>query len=137
MGSIFLNKIYESALMNIEEIRLYCLRKKAVTEEFPFDETTLVFKVMGKIFVCISLDNPNLISMKCQPEYALELREQHPEINEARYFNKKYWNQVSLNGNLTDDLIRSLIDHSYSEVVKKIPVRVKLEYENKLDNEKS
>ena len=66
--------------MDIETIRDYCIRKKGTTEEFPFDNVTLVFKVMGKMYACIGLDNPEWLSLKCAPEYALELREHHLDI---------------------------------------------------------
>lgn len=114
--------------MDIETIRDYCIRKKATTEEFPFDEVTLVFKVMGKIYACIGLDNPEWLTLKCDPEYAQELREHHSGIEGAFHFNKKYWNQVSLRGDVEDKLIKHLIDHSYEEVWKKLTRKQKQEY---------
>lgn len=66
--------------MNIEEIRAYCLSKPQATEDFPFDETTLVFRVKNKIFACIGLDNPDWFCMKCDPDYAIELRDRYPAI---------------------------------------------------------
>lgn len=114
--------------MDIETIRNYCLGKKATTEEFPFDETTLVFKVMGKMYACIALDNPLWISLKCDPEYALDLRERYSGIEGAFHFNKKYWNQVSLKGDIDGKLIKSLIDHSYEEVLKKFTRKLKQAY---------
>lgn len=115
--------------MNIEEIREYCISKKATTEEFPFDETTLVFKVMGKMFACIDIDNPEWLDLKCNPEYALELRERYMGIEGAFHFNKKHWNQVATEGDVPDDLIRQLIDHSYDEVIKKFTRKMKEELE--------
>lgn len=114
--------------MDIETIRDYCINKKATTEEFPFDEVTLVFKVMGKMYACIGLNNPDWITMKCDPEYALELRERHSGIEGAFHFNKKYWNQVSLKGDIDNKLIMELIDHSYEEVLKKFTRKLKQEY---------
>lgn len=114
--------------MDIETIRDYCIRKKATTEEFPFDEVTLVFKVMGKMYACIGLDNPEWLTLKCDPEYAQELRERYPGIKGAFHFNKKYWNQVSLRGDITDRLIIKLIDHSYEEVMKKFTNKLRQEY---------
>ena len=114
--------------MDIETIRDYCIRKKATTEEFPFDEVTLVFKVMGKMYACIGLDNPEWLTLKCDPEYALELRKRYPGIKGAFHFNKKYWNQVSLRGDITDRLIIKLIDHSYEEVMKKFTNKLRQEY---------
>ncbi len=116
--------------MDIETIRDYCLQKKATTECFPFDEVHLVFKVMDKMFACIDLDTPDHLVVKCNPEYALELREQHSGIEGAFHFNKKYWNQISLRGDIDDRLIRHLIDHSYEEVLKKFTRKMRTEYEN-------
>lgn len=114
--------------MDIEMIRDYCISKKATTEEFPFDEVTLVFKVMGKMYACIGLDNPEWLSLKCDPEYAIDLRDRYSGIEGAFHFNKKYWNQVSLKGDISDKLILSLIDHSYDEVIKKFTRKLKQEY---------
>ncbi|WP_178792383.1 MmcQ/YjbR family DNA-binding protein [Bacteroidaceae bacterium] len=117
--------------MDIETIRNYCIKKKATTEEFPFDEVTLVFKVMGKMYACIGLDDPEWLTLKCDPEYALELRELHSGIEGAFHFNKKYWNQISLRGDINDKLIFSLIDHSYEEVLKKFTRKLKQEYDER------
>lgn len=116
--------------MNIEELRDYCISKKAVTEEFPFDDVTLVFKVMGKMFVCVDLDNPELVTMKCEPEYAMDLREHYDGIDGAFHFNKKYWNQVSMKSDVDDSLVRHLIDHSYDEVIKKFTRKMRAEYDD-------
>lgn len=117
--------------MNIEEIREYCISKKATTECFPFDEEILVFKVMDKMFACISINTPEYIYLKCNPEYALELREQYSGIEGAFHFNKKYWNQVPIADDSIDDaLIRYLIDHSYEEVLKKFTRKMREEYNN-------
>ena len=95
------------------------------TEDFPFDETTLAFRVLGKIFAMIDLDDTEWFVLKCDPDYAVELRDQYPEIKGAWHMNKKHWNQVSLSGGLQDRLIQGLIRHSYAEVVKKMPNRLK------------
>lgn len=115
--------------MNIEDVREYCLSLPLATEDFPFDETTLVFRVMNKIFAMIDLENTEWFVVKCDPEFAIELRELHAEINGAWHMNKKYWNQLNLFGHLSDELIKSLIRHSYSEVVKKLPRKTKAENE--------
>ena len=94
--------------MNIEEVREYCLSLPQVTEDFPFDETTLAFRIERKIFAMIDLENTQWFVLKCEPTYALELRERHPEINGAWHMNKKYWNQLDLFGTLRDDLIKKL-----------------------------
>ena len=111
--------------MDIESIREYCLQKAAVTEEFPFDDTTLVFKVMGKMFVCMPLERPDMLILKCDADRAIELRERYSAIDAAWHFNKKYWNQHIISA-LDDGLMMELIDHSYDEVVKKLS-RIKRE----------
>ncbi len=106
--------------MNIEEIRKYCLNKKGTTEEFPFDDTTLVFKVAGKMYVLSNLDGDLYINLKCDPEKAIELREEHEAIKPGWHMNKKHWNTVEMDGSLKPDFIKSLIDHSYDLVVSKL-----------------
>lgn len=115
--------------MNVESVRDYCLSLPLATEDFPFDETTLVFRVLGKIFAMIDLEDTTWFVLKCDPEYAIELRDAHTEIAEAWHMNKKYWNQIDLNGELSDTKIQGLIRHSYSEVVKKLTKKVKAENE--------
>lgn len=112
--------------MNIEDIREYCLQKPYSTEEFPFDETTLVFKVAGKMFACLPLEKNNMLTLKCDADYAIELRERYSAIEPAWHFNKKYWNQLLIPA-LDDSLIKELIDHSYAEVVKKLTRKVRTE----------
>ena len=111
--------------MNIEEVRDYCLSLPHTTEDFPFDETTLAFRVEGKIFAMIDLEKTQWFVLKCEPEYAIELREKYPEISGAWHMNKKYWNQLNLFGTLHNELIKNLICHSYNEVIKKLPHKVK------------
>ena len=113
--------------MNIESVREYCLSLPLATEDFPFDETTLAFRIGGRIFAMLDLERTEWFVLKCQPDYAIELRDRHPEITGAWHMNKKHWNQLLLEGNLTDDLVKSLIRHSYNEVVKKIPRRTREE----------
>jgi len=115
--------------MDIESAREYCLLKKGVTEDFPFDETTLVIRVMNKMFVLMDLETPDKITLKCAPEYAIELREQYTGIEGAYHFNKKYWNQISFDGSADDSLIKQLIDHSYEEVIKKFTRKLRAEYD--------
>ncbi|MEZ5002806.1 MAG: MmcQ/YjbR family DNA-binding protein [Chitinophagales bacterium] len=108
--------------MNIEDIREYCLAKSAVSEDFPFDEETLTFKVLDKIFLIISLDSIELsINLKCDPDKAIDLRENHACVKPGYHMNKKHWNTVDINGELSDRLIYELIDHSYDLVVKGLP----------------
>ncbi|MEL6865807.1 MAG: MmcQ/YjbR family DNA-binding protein [Bacteroidota bacterium] len=107
--------------MNIEDFRHYCLAKKGVTEEFPFDEMTLTFKVMGKLFAITGLDNEVFeVNLKCDPDYAIELREEYAAVRPGFHMNKKHWNTVAFEEELEDDLLRELIDHSYDLVVKKL-----------------
>jgi predicted DNA-binding protein (MmcQ/YjbR family) len=108
--------------MNIEEIRDYCIAKPGATEGFPFGETALVFKVAGKMFALLDLSEESKgISLKCDPELAISLREQHSEVTPAYHFNKQHWNGVDLNGNVGNDLIKEWIDHSYTIVVASLP----------------
>ncbi len=112
--------------MNIEDIREYCLQKYLSVEEFPFDETTLVFKVAGKMFACLPLEKCDMLILKCDADYAIELRDKHSAIQPAWHFNKKYWNQLLIPA-LEDNLIKELIDHSYAEVVKKLSRKRRIE----------
>ncbi|WP_036151747.1 MmcQ/YjbR family DNA-binding protein [Maribacter forsetii] len=115
--------------MNVEEYRDYCISKKGVTESFPFNETTLVFKVMGKMFALCGLDNvPLRVNLKCDPERALALREEHDGIIEGWHMSKKHWNTVYLD-KISKDLTKELIDHSYNLVVSKLTKKVKAELE--------
>lgn len=107
--------------MNIEEIREYCLSKPYTEEGFPFDEDTLVFKVFGKMFLLISLSNPDSINVKCEPELAIELREKYSEVIPGYHMNKKLWNTVFVNGSIKSKELKGMIDHSYQEVVKTLP----------------
>ena len=104
--------------MNIEQIREYCLKKKGVTEEFPFDEETLVFKVAGKIFLLASLEAiPLQINLKCDPEKAIELREEYESVQPGYHMNKKHWNTIILDGTVSPNCLFEWIDDSYSLVI--------------------
>ncbi|MCY7328141.1 MAG: MmcQ/YjbR family DNA-binding protein [Saprospiraceae bacterium] len=105
--------------MDVEQVREYCLAKPGVTEDFPFGDSTLCLRVMGKIFALIGLDSDHLsINLKAEPDYALELREQHPEVQPGYHMNKKHWNTVDFEGALDGRMLRHLLDHSYGQVVK-------------------
>ena len=107
--------------MHIEEFRIYCLAKPGVTESFPFDEVTLVFKVMSKMFALTGLEREHFtVNLKCDPERALDLREEYPEIQPGFHMSKKHWNTVDFEGSLDDEMLRELIDHSYDLVVSKL-----------------
>ena len=113
--------------MNIEVIRDYCLSLPKVTEDFPFDDTTLVFRVADKIFAIIDLLKTDSLVVKCNPQTAIELREKYEEIAGAYHMNKRYWNQINLAGNLSDRFIFQQIRHSYNEVIRKIPRKKTIE----------
>lgn len=104
--------------MDIEHIRQICLKQKGVTEEMPFGDTTLVYKVMNKMFLIANLDGlETAIAVKCDPELALELRERYADINSGFHLNKKHWNTVYCQRELSDDVIEQQILHSYQMVV--------------------
>ncbi|WP_235295939.1 MmcQ/YjbR family DNA-binding protein [Portibacter marinus] len=104
--------------MDIVSFRDYCLSKKGVTEETPFGPDTLVFKVLGKMYaLCGMTDEEFRCNLKCDPEYALELRDQYPEIIPGWHMNKKHWNTVFCEKELDDRMIADLVDHSYDLVV--------------------
>lgn len=118
--------------MNIEAFRTYCLAKKGVTESFPFDEETLVFKVMGKMFALTGLEyNPARANLKCDPERSVELREEYDGLIYPGYhMSKLHWNTIELERNLPESLIRELIDHSYDLVVAKLTRKVRAQLDN-------
>ncbi len=107
--------------MDIETFRSYCLSKACVIESFPFDENTLVYKVAGKMFALADLDLFESINLKCDPEWAAELRETHSGINPGYHMNKKHWNTIEMDGSVSDALVHKLIDHSYDLVVAGLP----------------
>lgn len=116
--------------MDANEILDYCLAKKAVTENFPFDNETLVMKVDTKMFLLMSLERqPLSINVKTDPEWSAELREQYPQITGAYHMNKTHWNFVSLDG-LKRELILKLIDHSYELVFKSLTKKIQSEINN-------
>lgn len=118
--------------MHAESFREYCLAKKAVTEGFPFDEHTLVFKVMGKMFALVSLEKtPCRVNLKCDPERAIELRDEYDTILPGYHMNKQLWNTVIIEGGRPDDnLIRELTDHSYDLVVASLPAKLRRQLED-------
>jgi predicted DNA-binding protein (MmcQ/YjbR family) len=110
--------------LSIAEIRDYCLNMKrdAVTEEFPFGEDVLVFKVCGKIFLLTMLERyPLSINLKCEPEHAIELRERYDAVQPGFHMNKTYWNTVVLDGSIPTGEVLRMIDHSYDQVAKGLP----------------
>jgi predicted DNA-binding protein (MmcQ/YjbR family) len=111
--------------MDVESFRDYCINKKYVTEEFPFGDSTLVLKVGGKIFALANLDGEFSINLKCDPERAIELRENYPSIVPGYHMNKKHWNTIYFNGSIPVKLVMELIDHSYDLVLNSLPKKTK------------
>ncbi|MGA7160320.1 MAG: MmcQ/YjbR family DNA-binding protein [Bacteroidota bacterium] len=106
--------------IDLGSLRKHCLRKGGkISEEFPFDEYTLVFKVKGKIFILISTDaHPLSVNLKCDPERAIELRERYIAVVPGYHMNKKHWITVSLDGTVSSREVFEMIDHSYDLVAK-------------------
>lgn len=112
--------------MDIEWLRQYCLSKKAVEEALPFGPDVLVFKVAGKVFLFVSLDTEKMrFSVKCNPEKAIELREQYECVQAGYHLNKKHWNTIYPDGSVPVKLLKEWIDHSYDLVVKSLPKAAK------------
>ena len=113
--------------MNIEELRIYCLSKAHVTEGFPFDEKTLVFKVANKMFALTGLEKyPPSVNLKCDPDLSLDLQEEYPEITPGYHMNKKHWITVQYS-ELSDELVKKMIDDSYGLVVKSLTKKLRTE----------
>lgn len=113
--------------MNIEDFRTFCISKPWVTEEFPFDEKTLVFKVGGKLFALTNIDLFESVNLKCNPEKSIEYREQFSAIIPGWHMNKKHWNTVLIDNSLPDSFIYELINHSYELVFNNLPAKIKVQ----------
>lgn len=127
----FFKYVCESKLsdMNIEQIREYCLSLRNVTESFPFDDVSLVFKVEDKMFLLLPLDAEEAsVSLKCNPEKAEMLRDRYRAVEPAFHFHKKYWNTIYLGRDMEDEEIKHWIRHSYAEVIAKLPKRLRDQY---------
>jgi predicted DNA-binding protein (MmcQ/YjbR family) len=108
--------------MDTVEFREYCLTKPDATEGTPFGETVLVFKVVGKMFALVSLDEvPATANLKCDPDLALELRDRYEQVRPGYHMNKKHWNTVEIESGIPQDELRKMIDHSYELVVSSLP----------------
>ncbi|UUC44831.1 MmcQ/YjbR family DNA-binding protein [Flavobacterium cerinum] len=117
--------------MNIEELREYCLSLPLVTEYMPFKEEYLIFRVYDKWFAVIPMNDPDLkISVKCNPDLAMELRDRYQSITPAWHFNKKYWNSIVLNNDMNDSKVKECIRHSIDEVVGKLSKALRQEYDS-------
>lgn len=113
--------------MNIESFRSHCLSKKGVTEEFPFGENTLVYKVIGKMFALTDLELFDSVNLKCDPENGAQLREQYASVLPGYHMNKRHWITVLMDGSIRDRLIKQWIDHSYELVSATLTKSKKLE----------
>ena len=116
--------------MNIQQFYELCLSKKGVTEHFPFDQDTLVFKVGAKMFALSSLTQwekgePS-VNLKCNPDKAQELRAQYDDIQPGYHMSKIHWNTIAINRDVLDKLIKQLIDHSYELVFKSLPKKIQV-----------
>jgi predicted DNA-binding protein (MmcQ/YjbR family) len=108
--------------MNAESFRAHCLSKSAATEGTPFGPEDIVFKVAGKMFAILALEEvPPRANLKCDPDLALELRDRYEQVEPGYHMNKKHWNTVVLDGVIPDQEIRKMIDHSYELVVQSLP----------------
>lgn len=117
--------------MNIQQLYEFCLTKKGVTEHFPFDEDTLVFKVGGKMFCLTSLSewekgNPSL-NLKCNPEKAILLREEFEAVKLGYHMNKVHWNTVAIGSDVSDKLLLEFINHSYDLVFNSLTKKIQNE----------
>jgi predicted DNA-binding protein (MmcQ/YjbR family) len=111
--------------MHIELLREHCISLTAVTEEFPFDNDTLVFKVAGKMFALTSLSNPTSVNVKCDPELSEELRGNYNAVKPGYHMNKIHWNTVTFNEDVTDAHLLQMVNDSYNLVVKSLPKKVR------------
>lgn len=115
--------------MNIEDLRAYCLSKPYVSEHLPFDDYTLVFKIGElKVFALASLKEANAVNLKCDPDYAVSLREEFIGISPGYHMNKKHWNTITFNEDVSDEKIKHLVNHSYELVYKKLTKKQKLQF---------
>ena len=111
--------------MNIESFVEYCMSKKKVSENFPFDETTLVLKVLDKMFALTNLEGSFSVNLKCEPEKAIELREKYEAVAPGFHMNKKHWNTIIIDGSISDEILKSWVDDSYNLVVTKMTKKQK------------
>ena len=112
--------------VNATELRAWCLQLTGASEEFPFGPELSVFKVAGKMFAVSALDDTRLgVSLKCEPELAVALRNSYPAIRPGYHLNKRHWNTITVDGTLPDQLVRDLIEDSYDLVVSARPKRVR------------
>jgi len=113
--------------MHIDQFREFCLSLKGTTEDLPFDETTLVFKVMGKMFALVDIDSYDFVNLKCKPEICEELRNNYEDISPGYHMNKKHWVSVKTKGTITDKMLKELITNSYNLIVSGLTKKQKEE----------
>jgi predicted DNA-binding protein (MmcQ/YjbR family) len=113
---------------NAESVRDHCLTKAAVTESFPFDASTLVFKVAGKMFALCDIDHFTGVNLKCDPERAVDLRERYDGVEPGWHMSKVHWNTLRPGRDVPADLVRELIDHSYDLVVASLTRKARAEH---------
>jgi predicted DNA-binding protein (MmcQ/YjbR family) len=117
-----------ATMLDSAAIRAHCLSKPGTSEDMPFGEETLVFRVGEKIFALLALDAvPTTVNLKCDPERAIELRERYGSVRPGYHMNKKHWNTVTLDGDVPDGEVRSMIDHSYELVARGLTRNVRAE----------
>lgn len=114
--------------MDLETFRGYCLGLKGVTEEMPFGDTTLVYKVEGKMFALTGIDSFSSINLKCDPEMAIELRERYPAVQPGYHMNKQHWNTILMDYSIADKQLLEWTKNSYDLVVQKLPKKIREEY---------
>jgi predicted DNA-binding protein (MmcQ/YjbR family) len=118
--------------MDVESFREYCLGNPAVTEGTPFGEDVLVFKISGKIFALLALDEvPPTANLKCDPDRALELKDRYEQVRPGYHMNKKHWNTVEIDSGIPDSELRKMVDHSYDLVVRSLPTRQRAKLEGR------
>ena len=111
--------------MSLDHFREYCLSLKGITEQIPFDENILVFKIMRKMFALCNMMTFEYCNLKCDPEKAIRIREEFTEVTPAWHMNKKHWNSVSFMGDLSDQQIKQWVKDSYNLVVKNMPKKLR------------
>ena len=111
--------------MSLDHFREYCLSLKGITEQIPFDENILVFKIMRKMFALCNMMTFEYCNLKCDPEKAIMLREKFTEVTPAWHMNKKHWNSISFIGDLSDKKIENWVTDSYNLVVKNMPMKLR------------
>lgn len=115
--------------MNVEELREYCLQLQQVTEDTPFGEDVLVFKIAGKMFCFTALDREDLrINLKCEPDEAIEMREMFPSVQPGFHMNKRHWNTIIIDGTVSDSMLKKWIEKSYRLVISGLPKKERSKY---------